>query len=79
MTGFRDRRIMRPDQNEKLRAMDKVDMEKANLVARLRKVVKIQQTFLIAYGGLILLTIAFLFSKLVADVWGDLFSSLSPV
>lgn len=70
---------MRPDQNEKLWAMDKVDMQKANLVARLRKVVIIQQSFLIAYGGLILLTIVFLFSKLVADVWGDLFSSFARV
>ena len=70
---------MCPDWNGRLQAMDNMDMEKANLIARLREVVKIQQTFLIAYGGLILLTIVFLFSKLVVDVWGDLFSSLSRV
>ncbi len=36
--------------------MDKMDMEKVNVGLRQRKAVKIQQFFLIVYGGLALLT-----------------------
>ncbi len=59
--------------------MDKMDMELANVAVRQRKVVKIQQSFLIAYGGFVVLTIALFLTTWVADFWADLSLLLSQV
>ncbi len=56
--------ISSPDWNGRLLDMDKMDMEKVNVGPRQRKAVKIQQSFLIVYGGLALLTIC-----LVLTMW----------
>ncbi len=45
--------------------MNKVDMKKANFVARQRKVAKIQPSFMIVYAGLILISVSLLLSMWV--------------
>ncbi len=59
--------------------MDKMNLESVNIRLRQRKVAKIQQSFLIAYGGFIVLTIGLTFTMWVADFWADLFLLVSQV
>ncbi len=59
--------------------MDKIDLEKVNVGVRYRKVAKIQHSFLIAYGGFVLLTIGLTLTMWVADFWNDLFLLVSRV
>ena len=57
--------------------MDKVDMEKVNVRLRQRKVAKIQQSSLIAYGGFVVLTIGLTLTMWAVDFWARLFSLVS--
>ncbi len=59
--------------------MDNMVLERVNVRLRQRKAVKIQQSFLIAYGGLILLTIGLTLIMWVADFWANLFLLISQV
>ena len=59
--------------------MDKMNLEMVNVGVRQRKVAKIQQSFLIAYGGFVLLTICLVLTMWVADFWARLFSLISQV
>ncbi len=63
MTALTDAGTGRRD-TERLLDMDKMDMEKVNVGLRQRKAIKIQQSFLIVYGGLVLITIG-----LVLTMW----------
>ncbi len=57
--------------------MDQMDMEKVNVRLRQRKVAKIQQSSLIAYGGFVVLTIGLTFTMWAVDFWARLFSLVS--
>lgn len=59
--------------------MDQMDMEKVDVRLGQRKVAKIHQSFLIAYGGFILFTIGLTFTMWVADFWAKLFALISQV
>ena len=59
--------------------MDNMVLERVNVRLRQRKVAKIHQSFLIAYGGFILLTIGLTLIMWVADFWAELFSLISQV
>ena len=59
--------------------MDKMYLEKVNVRLRQRKVAKIQQSFLIAYGGFVLVTVGLFLTTWVADFWADLFLLVSQV
>ena len=59
--------------------MDNMYLEKVNVAVRQRKVAKIQQSFLIAYGGFVTLTIGLFLTTWVADFWADLSLLLSQV
>jgi hypothetical protein len=59
--------------------MDNMVLERVNVRLRQRKAVKIQQSFLIAYGGFVVLTIALFLTTWVADFWADLSLLLSQV
>ncbi len=59
--------------------MDQLDMERVNVRLRQRKVAKIHHSFLIAYGGLILISIGLIFTMWVAEFWSRLFSVISQV
>ena len=63
VTALTDAGTVRRD-TERLLDMDKMDMENVNVGLRQRKAVKIQQSFLTVYGGLVLLTIC-----LVLTMW----------
>ncbi len=57
--------------------MDKVDMKKANVGVRQRKVAKIRQSSLIVYGGFVVLTIGLTLTMWAVDFWARLFSLVS--
>ena len=57
--------------------MDQMDMEKVNVRLRQRKVAKIQQSSLIAYGGFVVLTIGLTLTMWAVDFWARLFSLVS--
>ena len=59
--------------------MDNMVLERVNVRLRQRKAVKIQQSFLIAYGGFVLVTIGLFLTTWVADFWADLSLLLSQV
>ena len=59
--------------------MDKIYLEKVNVRLRQRKVAKIQQSFLTAYGGFVVLTIGLFLTTWVADFWADLFLLVSRI
>ena len=59
--------------------MDKMNLEMVKVGVRQRKVAKIQQSFLIAYGGFVVLTVGLLLTTWVADFWADLSLLLSQV
>ncbi len=59
--------------------MDKMVLERVNVRLRQRKVAKIHHSFLIAYGGFILIGIGLIFTMWVAEFWSRLFSLISQV
>ncbi len=57
--------------------MDNMVLERVNVRLRQRKAVKIQQSFLIAYGGFVVLTIGLTLTMWAVDFWARLFSLVS--